>query len=76
MMGRMRIHIWRSIALWAVLAAASAVAVTLSVSAFYPSVHFGVLALLAFMAVQAVYLFRGFARRRGWAIPTYAPRNY
>jgi hypothetical protein len=67
--------IWMSITLWAVAAALVAVAACFVLMTLYPSVHPGILLITAFLGVQLVYLVRAYARRRGWAIATYAPQG-
>jgi hypothetical protein len=68
-----RVHVWRSIVFWAVCAALFAAVVCWALTAIFPSLHIGFLGLAAFVSVQAVYLLRSFARKRGWALSTYAP---
>jgi len=63
----------RSIAIWGICAITAAVALTAALSALYPQLHFGALALVGMLTVFAVYSMRGFARRRGWAMESYAP---
>jgi len=67
--------IWMSITLWASAAAIVAVAACLMLVTLYPSVHPGILLITAVLAAQAVYLARAYARQRGWAIASYAPRG-
>lgn len=68
-----RTGVWISIISWAVLAVMTAWASVRVVNIAYPDLHPGLLAMTGFFAVQAVYGLRSFARRRGWAMASYAP---
>lgn len=68
-----RTSVWISMIFWAVLAVVTAWASVRVISTAYSDAHSGLLLMVWIFAIQAVYGIRGFARRRGWAMSSYAP---
>lgn len=68
-----RTSVWISMVSWAVSALLLAWASVRVTSAVYPDLHAGLLLMVWIFAAQAVYGLRSFARRRGWAMASYAP---
>ncbi|PYE28837.1 hypothetical protein C8J32_101697 [Rhizobium sp. PP-CC-3A-592] len=67
-----RRQIWLSIALWATLALAFSIGVSLLLNVLYPTLDMALRGLAAFLSVNVVYMVRAGLRRRGWAITSYA----
>ncbi len=65
-------QIWLSIALWATLAIAFSIGVSLLLNVLYPTLHMALRGLAAFLSVNFIYMVRAGLRRRGWAIASYA----
>ncbi|MEB2843605.1 hypothetical protein GAO09_05570 [Rhizobiales bacterium RZME27] len=68
-----RTSVWISMISWTVLAVVTAWTSVRVASAVYPDLHPGLFLIVWIFAIQAVYGIRGFARRRGWAMASYAP---
>ena len=68
-----RSSIYISIVMWAVLGLLSLVAAWQMVMLVYPEWHLAARAAAGILAFNMVYWLRAFARRRGWAIASYAP---
>ena len=67
------LRIWLSISAWAAFAILASVAACKIALSFNPDMSYGLLALIAFVAVQAAYGLRAIARRLGLARKSYAP---
>ncbi len=68
-----RTSVWVSMISWAVLAVMTAWIGVRVISAAYSDAHSGLRLMVWIFAIQGVYGIRGFARKRGWAMASYAP---
>lgn len=68
-----RANVYVSMALWSVLGLLAMAAGWLLVAQTYPDWHIAARMAGGVLAYNMVYWLRAFARRRGWAIPSYAP---
>lgn len=70
-----RPSIYVSMGMWAVLGLLALVAAWQMVAQAYPEWHLAARVAAGILAFNMVYWLRAFARRRGWAIASYAPEE-
>ena len=71
----LRSSIYVSMVMWAVLGLFALFAAWQMVMHAYPEWHPAARAAAGILAFNMVYWLRAFARRRGWAIASYAPQE-
>lgn len=66
-------NVYVSMAMWAILGLLAMLADWQLMAQAYPDWHVGARLAAGVLAFNMVYWARAFARRRGWAMPSYAP---
>ena len=70
-----RSSIYASMVMWAALGLVALVATWQMIAQAYPEWHVATRMAAGILAFNMVYWLRAFARRRGWAISSYAPEE-